>query len=67
MFREFAIRAEIDTNEQMNCLDAVFCLQSEASCLQWSFFFYLQLTVLAFLLTVVAFLLTVGAFLLTVP
>ena len=42
-----------------------FCLQLEASCLQWSFF-CLQLTILAFLLTVGAFMLTILAFLLTV-
>ena len=43
----------------------LFCLQLEASCLQWSFL-YLQLTTLAFLLTIGALLLTVlltvGAF-----
>ena len=43
----------------------LFCLQLEASCLQWSFF-YLQLIILAFLLTVGAFLLTVLASLLAV-
>ena len=32
----------------------LFCLQLEASCLQWSFF-YLQLTILGFLLTIRAF------------
>ena len=47
----------------------LFCLQLEASCLQWSFF-YLQLTILvlltigALLLTALPFLLTIGAFLL---
>ena len=50
----------------------LFCLQLEASCLQWSFFCS-QLTILAFVLTIGAFLLTtlavfltIGAFLLTV-
>ena len=47
--------------QSSNILDAAFCLQLEASCLQWSFFTYSCVLEL-FCLQLEPFLLTVGAF-----